>query len=164
VRRHRFAGGQAGFTLVELVVVVIVVAILAVVAIPRLNPRAFDNVSFHQEALAAMRYAQKEAIAKRRNVCVTVASTSVTVRFARLEASTTCDADLTSPRGATPFVITGRPGVTLTATPAIPGTFYFDPLGRPFDAAGTASPQRTIGITGDATRTFLIEPETGYVH
>jgi MSHA pilin protein MshC len=153
----------AGFTLVELVVTLIVVTILAVVAIPRLNTHTFDTVSFYQEALASVRYAQKEAVAKRRVVCVGLSANSVTVRFAKNINSFACDTDLTSPRGVSPFTVTAITGVTLSSAPAI-ATLFFDPLGRPFDAAGVSSPQRTISITGDGTQTFVIEPETGYVH
>lgn len=157
-RRH-----LAGFTLIELVVTLILVGILAVVAIPRLRTQTFDTVSFYQEVLSAVRYAQKEAVAKRRVVCVALAVNSVTVRFARNEGVFACDTDLTSPRGVSPFTITASTGVTLSSAPAT-ATLYFDGLGKPFDAAGVASPQRTISITGDGTQTFVIEPETGYVH
>jgi MSHA pilin protein MshC len=163
----RWPLGSGGFTLIELVVVIVIVAILAVVAIPRFNTKTFDTVGFYQEVLSSVRYAQKEAVAKRRVVCVSLTTGpiiySVTVRFAKNTNSFTCDTDLTSPRGVSPFTVTARSGVTLSSAPSL-GTFYFDPLGRPFDAAGVASPQRTISITGDGTQSFLIEPETAYVH
>jgi MSHA pilin protein MshC len=154
---------RAGFTLIELVVVIIVVGIVAVVTIPRLNSKTFDTVGFYQEALSSVRYAQKEAVAKRRVVCVSLTGNSITVRFAKAISSFTCDTDLTSPRGVNPFSVTARAGVTLTSAPAI-ATLYFDPLGRPFDALNSASPQRTLTISGDGNQNFVIEPETGYVH
>jgi MSHA pilin protein MshC len=154
---------RAGFTLIELVVVVIVVGIVAVVAIPRLNTKTFDTVGFYQEALSSVRYAQKEAVAKRRVVCVSLTANSITVRFAKAIGSFTCDTDLTSPRGITPFTVTARAGVTLASAPAI-ATLYFDALGRPFDALNSGSPQRTLTISGDGTQSLVIEPETGYVH
>lgn len=161
--RHRLITWDAGFTLVELVVVIILVSILAVVAIPRLNTHTFDTVGFYQEALSSVRYAQKEAVAKRRVVCVGLAANSVNVRFARTAGAFICDTELTSPRGVSPFTVTASTGVTLSSVPSI-ATLYFDPLGRPFDALNSASPQRTITISGDGTKTFVIEPETGYVH
>ena len=153
----------AGFTLVELVVTLMVVGILAVIAIPRLNTRTFDTVGFYQEVLSSVRYAQKEAVAKRRVACVTLGANSVTVRFAKIPGAFTCDADLTSPRGVSPFTVTASSGVTLSSAPSI-AMFFFDPLGRPLDGAGVSSLQRTISITGDGTQSFIVEPETGYVH
>jgi len=161
--RLRHGNGSRGFTLIELVVTMVIVTVLAVVAIPRLKTSTFDTVGFYQEALSAVRYAQKEAVAKRRVVCVGLTANTVTVSFAKGVGSFACDTELTSPRGVSPFVVTAKAGVTLASVPAI-GTLYFDPLGRPFDSAILASVQRTISITGDGTQSFIIEPETGYVH
>jgi MSHA pilin protein MshC len=145
-----------GFTLVELVVVIVVVAILSVFAFAKINTSAFDPVGFQQEALAAVRYAQKEAVAKRRTTCVAITATTVTVTFAGVPNSAACNTNLTSPRGSTPFVVTAAAGVTL-AGPV--GTYTFDPLGRPSNAAAA-----TFTVSGGGGLSFTIEPETGYVH
>lgn len=55
---------QRGFTLVELILVMVVIGILAAVAGPRFFSRdVFDERVYFEEALAAVRYAQKAAVA-----------------------------------------------------------------------------------------------------
>lgn len=144
----------AGFTLIELVVVIILVTILAVVALPRLNTQTFDTVGFYDEVRATVRFAQKDAVAKRRHVCLGFSANSVTLTYSPLHAPVNCSADLVSPRGATPFVVTAASSVAFAPTPA---NFSFDPLGRP-------SLAQLITITGDGSRSFSVEAETGYVH
>lgn len=56
--------GQRGFTLVELILVMVVIGILAAVAGPRFFSReVFDERVYFEGALAAVRYAQKVAVA-----------------------------------------------------------------------------------------------------
>jgi MSHA pilin protein MshC len=154
VRRHRSIPRYAGFSLVELVVILILIGILAVVAIPRLNIRTFEARGFFDEVRATVRFAQKDAIAKRRNVCLTFASNSLTVTYSPSElAPAACSANIVSPRGVTPFSVTAPTGVTLAAT----SNFRFDGLGRP--SAGPI----TVTVTGDGVRSFTVQSETGYV-
>ncbi len=55
---------QNGFTLVELIMVIMIMGILAAVVGPRFFDRkAFDERFYFEEALSAVRYAQKLAIA-----------------------------------------------------------------------------------------------------
>ncbi len=146
-----------GFTLVELVMTMIVIGVLAVAAIPRFFDRqAFEARGFYDETLAALRYAQKSAIAQRRNVCVTFNSTSATVTIASVAgsaASCSPGIPLTGPTGATPFVVSARSGVAYSAVPV---NFQFSALGQ-------ASVSQTIQVTG-ATGSIVVEQETGYVH
>ncbi len=150
---------NSGFTLVELIVTLILVGILAVVAIPKLvGVSAYNTLGFHDRVASGLRYAQKQAIAKRRNVCLTFATNSVTVRFASSAGATApCDADLAGPNGVAPYVLAADPrgvgAVTFTPTPA---DFQFDALGRP-------TVGQTITVTGDGSKTLSVEPETGYV-
>lgn len=150
----------AGFTLMELVLTMVVVGIIASIGSSRwFERRTFDTRGYADEVAAMLRYAQKSAVGKRRQVCVTVGTGNVTLRFAA-NAGAACDlenlannADLAGPTGQTPFRRNAPNGVTLA--PA--GTFTFDPLGRP----GAA---QALTVTGDFVRTIRVEAETGYVH
>jgi MSHA pilin protein MshC len=145
-----------GFSLVELVVVLIIVGILAVMAIAKFaNRLGFDTQGFFDSAQSGIRYAQKEAIAKRRNVCLAFASNSVSLTFASTPGSgAACDTNLTGPAGQSPYTVSAGAGISFSPTPT---NFSFDALGRP--SAG-----QVIIISGDGTRSFTVEAETGYVH
>lgn len=55
---------QRGFTIVELIMVIIILGIISAVALPRFFDRkVFDERFYFEEALSAVRYAQKLAIA-----------------------------------------------------------------------------------------------------
>src|SRR3989338_2309849 len=71
---------QAGFTLVELIMTMVIVGILAVFAAPRFfGADIFKSRGFADQIQASLRYAQKIAIAQRRNVCVTIAGNSLSL-------------------------------------------------------------------------------------
>ena len=157
-----------GFTLVELIVVLILVGVLAVIAIPRFQGVAsFNAMGFTDRVTESLRYAQKQAIAKRRNVCATVnaAGTSVTFTYANAAGSAAaCGPALIGPAGQNPYIVTAeQAGATIAPAPL---SFGFDGLGRPINTA-TGVPLaavQVITVTGDIARAFSVEPETGYVH
>jgi MSHA pilin protein MshC len=69
-----------GFTMIELTVVIIIVGILSVVAVAKLTGvDAFEVQGFFDSTKAAVRFAQKLAVAQRTNVVVVVNATSVSV-------------------------------------------------------------------------------------
>ncbi|GBL44635.1 MSHA pilin protein MshB [Sulfuriferula multivorans] len=133
----------------------ILIGILAATAIPRFFDRqTFDSRGFSDETLAALRYAQKAAVAQRRTVCVSFTSTTITLTMASLSGSSTCDRDLAGPTGTSPFMVYAHGSVTFAATPT---NFQFNALGQ------AVSPPSSIQVAG-ATGSIIIEPDTGYVH
>ena len=145
----------------ELIVVIVIIGVLAAVAIPRpARPEGFSSRGFHDEALATVRYAQKTAIAWRRQVFVCVTSTGITVA-----SSAGCATPITHPATGSPLQITAPSPVTLSTV-----TFRFDGIGRTIDNS-TGNPTTapititfTTTVSGDPARQIVVEAETGYVH
>jgi len=156
---------QRGFTLVELIMVMVIVGILAVFVAPRFfEANVFKSRGFADQVQATLRYAQKEAIAQHRNVCVATASSSISLTIANSSGATApCGPNLVLPAGGN-SISAPSAAITLTLSPATPTTFIFDALGKPWDAAGaTPSAQKSITISG-VTNPVYVEAETGYVH
>jgi MSHA pilin protein MshC len=159
-----------GFTLVELVVVMVLLGILAMVAVPRLSGigiASFNSMGFADRLIESVRYAQKQAIAKRRNVCITFSSGSASFTFASIGGATQpCNTNLTGPGGQNPYTVVPETISAVTIS-AFPSNFGFDAQGRSIDTTtgATLSAVQLITITGtDGSRTFSIEPDTGYAH
>jgi len=149
---------QGGFTLVELIVLMIVMGILSAVVLPRWNGETgFEGRGFHDELVAALRYAQKSAVAARRTVCVDFSSMPVVFRIADTQAAANC---------LSGQALAGASGAALLVSPsgnaslaAAPNSIVFDSAGRPL--AGAA----VISISGlPSTLAITVESETGYVH
>lgn len=142
-----------GFSLTEMIVTIAVVGLLAAVAIPRfVGKDSFDSRGFYDEATAVVRFAQKTAIAWRRQIHVCVTATGVSAG-----AAAGCATPLAHPATGGALSATAPGGVTLSPT----GDFSFDGLGRP-SAGVTIAFNSTI--PGDPARQIVVEAETGYVH
>jgi MSHA pilin protein MshC len=130
-----------------------------VVAIPRLvGVEAYNTTGFSDRVLAGLRYAQKQAIAKRRKVCVSVLATSVTFDYASVAgAAAACDSPLAGPGGQSPFVVAAESSGAGSVVLAPVTTFHFNALGQ-------ASAGQILTVTGDSVVSIHVEAATGYVH
>ena len=168
----RLAEKLRGFTLIELVVVIVMIGILAVYVAPRFfDASIFKSRGFADQVQSTLSYAQKQAIAQHRNVCVAVTSSDITLTIAKDSGATNpCNLpNMVSPFGqpssctsSTYRICTPSSSITISMSPAT--NFSFDALGKPWDAASaTPSAQKAITISG-VTNPIYVEAETGYVH
>lgn len=141
---------QRGFTLVELVMTMVIVGILAAVVAPRFfDTNVFQSRGFADQVQASLRYAQKVAIAQRRNVCAAYTAGPARLTLT-VTVTTSCDTALILP-GSSMNYVDAPSGITFSMTPA---SVTFNALGRPSSA---------VAASIDTT-TITIEAETGYVH
>jgi MSHA pilin protein MshC len=181
---------QVGFTMIELILVILLVGILGALAGPRFFERqSFETRTFQDQTQFLLKYAQKMAIAQNRPVYVRLDGVSVAACFnypsdasfpncigtnqvaAPASTNSGSAATLAACNNVRSWLCEGVPtGLTYALTPAV-SYFYFDALGKPFNAADTAPTavstfvQLRIRINGDgANHDVFVEPETGFVH
>jgi MSHA pilin protein MshC len=146
--------GPGGFTVVELIVTIGVIALLAAIVVPRfVGPDSFRTRGFYDAAKSIVRFAQKTAIAWRREVFVCVTAASVSAGTAA-----GCATPIVNPVTGDPLSANAPAGVTLT-----PAAFSFDGAGRPNPNAAVTITQ-TSTLPDDPVRQIVVERETGYVH
>lgn len=156
VMGRRPPSARRGFTLPELVMTIAIIGILAVMVAPRfMGSQAFESRGFFDEAQAVVRFAQKTAIAQRREIFVCV--TAGEIRAASTNACTP-PVTLAHPLSGAKLVSTAPNGVALVPIP----TFSFDGLGRPVPNAPVTI-TLTSTVAGDPARQIVVAAETGYV-
>jgi MSHA pilin protein MshC len=158
MRTHR------GFTFTELVVVLLVIGILAVVAFASLrNMSAFQERGEYDEVLSAVQYARKSAIARRRHVCVSVASNNLSLTISPTGPEVTGALGNGACPLGNPLPLPGPDAscgtanqtcLQATSIASAPASFVFDPLG------GTPS---TVTLTVSGFSPITVEAETGHV-
>jgi MSHA pilin protein MshC len=135
-----------GYSLAELVVVVVIAAIMAALAIPLFNQPQIDATWYHEQVSAGVRYAQRTAVAQRRQVFVLVEAGP---RLALCYADP-CGARVTELSTGNIFVLNAPTGLALSISAS---PLSFNGLGQPSSGA-------TVNVGG---KLVTINAETGYV-
>jgi MSHA pilin protein MshC len=149
----RHAGG---YSLLELVVTLVIAGIVAAIAIPHFTDSESKATFFHEEVKAAVRYAQRQAVAQRRCVFVNVTQTQVKLFYGDSSCAITgtpLTFLATMAQGKAPgdaYVLDAPGSVTMSPDPT---TFRFNGLGQPNGAVSFSVAGRAISVAA----------ETGYV-
>ena len=138
---------QIGFTLIELVMVITIIGVLAVFVVPKaLDLTAWRLTAYGGELKAQSMAMQRLALAQRRPVLATIATTGVTFTYVAGGAIAT----VSCPTTVSPCITAGG-GTTVT--------FNSSNSGSAVTSTGSAVPV-TIA-SGSTSLTYQIETETG---
>lgn len=146
--------------MLELIMVIVLMGILSAVVLPRFARRLeFEGKGFFNQSEGMIRYAQKTAIAQRRNVSVQINNTSKRICLSYQAGSLDCSVDgVADPDGGATFSRVAPTDVNFDTTT----TITFTALGR---LTGSANMQVTVTQAGTSDAgTITVEAVTGYVH
>ena len=150
------AHSVSGFTLIELITVIVILGALTVVVGPRfVSTGAFDERTFYDDVIQAIRYAQAKANG---SGCLTQ------VDFSSSGFTVSVDNDCNSANGITALDIISPDGFTtgyverVSAPAGMTFTSTVDPL--IFDSLGRAQSSATVVV---GANTIIVDGATGYV-
>jgi MSHA pilin protein MshC len=135
-----------GYSLIELIVVIVLLGILAAIIAPHLNISSFRSAGFFQQSLAAIRFAQKQAISTGCSVQVDISGGMCELNWSGCAGNA---AILNPASGDTDFCADSEPE---GAAPA--ANFTFNRIGAPTAA-------QSFSVDG---RTIVVEANTGFAH
>lgn len=134
--------------MIELITIIIILGILAAVAIPKMTALSdFRALEFHDQAVSALRHAQKTATSHRRMVCVAFTASTVTLTI-DTDNNAACDTALLIPGAQNNQVVSGD--TTNAIFSPVPAGFFFSSDGTGADRSLTIAgqPITIVGATG----------------
>lgn len=147
-----------GYTIVELIAVITIIGLLAAVAGPKfIGSAVFETRGAQGTLLAALRYAQKTAVAQRRVVYLNL---NTATRTLCLGYTSNCSSPVIDPstQAAYSKVLPGTVALATTQT-----ALGFDGLGRPVPNVGANYTVQNAVELSESPRNIVVEAETGYV-